>query len=110
MERILYSEIGALQTKYLELFGVTVRPDQLDSQVFNDIAATLNLVNTLIPSIVRGSYVCITSVRNLNTIVQLMSMSMLSSFVVMVHVILLFSYARIYRVWICITRDHRSMH
>jgi hypothetical protein len=62
MERILYSEIGALQSRYLELFGVTVRPDQLDSQVFNDIAATLNLVNTLIPSIIRGSYVCFTSV------------------------------------------------
>ena len=56
MERILYSEIGSLQSRYMEVFGEEVRTDQLESRVFSDISETLQLFNSTIPSILRGTY------------------------------------------------------
>lgn len=56
LERILYSEIGSLQSRYLEIFGEEVRTEQLEVHVFNDITETLQLFNSTIPSIVRGAY------------------------------------------------------
>ncbi len=36
LERILYSEVGSLQQRYLAVFGEEVRTDQLEQHVFND--------------------------------------------------------------------------
>lgn len=56
MERILYSEIGALQQRYLEVFGETIRTEELENRVFKDISESLHLFNFTIPSIVRNSF------------------------------------------------------
>ena len=56
LERILYSELGSLQERYLAVFGEEVRTEQLEAHVFNDINETLNLFNNTLPSMLRGSY------------------------------------------------------
>jgi hypothetical protein len=56
MERILYSEVGSLQTRYEQAFGEAVRTEQLEARVFDDINETLHLFNHVIPTIARGVY------------------------------------------------------
>jgi ABC-type multidrug transport system fused ATPase/permease subunit len=65
MERILYSEIGALQAKYTAVFGEEVRPDQLESRVFDDISLTLHLFNWIIPTTIRTGFTLLGQIRDL---------------------------------------------
>ncbi len=65
MERILYSEMGALQKTYFKAFNEEVRTDVLEGRVMNDISETLNLFNFLLPNIVRGGYEVYYSTRDL---------------------------------------------
>ena len=65
LERILYSELGSLQERYMSIFGEEVRTEQLESHVFNDINETLNLFNTTIPSMMRGAYTLALSAHEL---------------------------------------------
>lgn len=65
LERILYSELGSLQARYFAVFGESVRTDQLEQIVFNDISETLNLFNTTLPSLMRGAYTLVGSAHDL---------------------------------------------
>jgi len=54
MEKILFSEIGAVQRRYETVFGETVRPEDMEEHVFRDVSDTVILFEVTIPSIIRG--------------------------------------------------------
>jgi len=64
IERVLYSEMGALQRRYFIAFNEEVRPDILENRMMQDISDTLNLVNFLIPNIIRGTYAFVQAARD----------------------------------------------
>jgi len=54
MEKILFSEIGAVERRYEEVFGEAVRPEDMESHVFQDVHDTVIFFEVTIPSIIRG--------------------------------------------------------
>ena len=65
MEKILFSEIGALQERYRSLFGEDVRTEQLEARVYGDISMALYLFNHIVPSTIRTGFTFVRQARDL---------------------------------------------
>eukprot|EP00467_Chlorarachnion_reptans_P007762 CAMPEP_0114493946 /NCGR_PEP_ID=MMETSP0109-20121206/4382_1 /TAXON_ID=29199 /ORGANISM="Chlorarachnion reptans, Strain CCCM449" /LENGTH=797 /DNA_ID=CAMNT_0001670935 /DNA_START=30 /DNA_END=2423 /DNA_ORIENTATION=- len=55
LEKILFSEIGAVESRYETVFGETVRAEDMEEHVFRDVSDTVILFEVTIPSIIRGA-------------------------------------------------------
>ena len=55
LEKVVFSELGALQRSYVRAFNETVNPVLLEARISLDLYDTLYLFNFLIPNILRGS-------------------------------------------------------